>query len=69
MYIAIVDLRKAVGDYSPDENGTWKEAVVKYGKGTAIVNDLKKQELGDQKDKSVEKNNSIQNRSSKKKKK
>jgi outer membrane protein TolC len=51
MYIAIVDLRKAVGDYSPDESGSWKEAIVKYGKGTVIANELKKQELRDQKDK------------------
>jgi outer membrane protein TolC len=42
MYMALVNLRKAVGDYSPDENGSWKEAVVKYGKGTVIVNELKK---------------------------
>jgi outer membrane protein TolC len=69
MYIAIVDLRKAVGDYSPDENGTWKEAVIKYGKGAAIVNELEKQELRDKKDKPAEKNNSIQKRSSKKGKK
>jgi outer membrane protein TolC len=53
MYIAIVDLRKAVGDYSPDESGSWKEAIVKYGKGTVIANELKKQELRDQKDKPV----------------
>jgi hypothetical protein len=62
MYIAIVDLRKAVGDYSPDENGSWKEAVVKYGKGAVIVNELEKQELRDQK------NNSTQKRSPKKEK-
>ncbi|MDR2179238.1 MAG: TolC family protein [Synergistaceae bacterium] len=65
MYIALVDLRKAVGDYSPDENGTWKEAVVKYGKGTATAKELKKQELRDQKDasnenKSAEKHNTPQ---------
>jgi len=33
MYAALVELRKAVGDYVPNEDGTWKEAVVKYGKG------------------------------------
>ena len=71
MYIAIVDLRKAVGDYSPDENGSWKEAVVKYGKGAVIANELEKQELRDRKDKkdkSAEKNNSAQKRSPKKRK-
>ena len=33
MYGALVELRKAVGDYAPNEYGTWKEAVMKYGKG------------------------------------
>ncbi len=37
MYVALVALRKAIGDYSPDENGTWKEAVVRYGKGKDII--------------------------------
>jgi outer membrane protein TolC len=32
MYTALVELRKAVGDYAPNEDGTWKEAVTKYGK-------------------------------------
>lgn len=33
MYVALVALRRAIGDYSPDENGTWREAVNRYGKG------------------------------------
>jgi len=33
MYTALVELHKAVGDYAPNENGTWKEAVTRYGKG------------------------------------
>jgi outer membrane protein TolC len=33
MYAALVDLRKAAGDYAPNEDGTWKEAVSNYGKG------------------------------------
>ncbi|MDR2137248.1 MAG: TolC family protein [Synergistaceae bacterium] len=41
MYAALVELRKVVGDYSPNEDGTWKEAVVRYGKGTEIANEMK----------------------------
>jgi outer membrane protein TolC len=37
MYVALVELRKAVGDYAPNENGTWKDAVIQYGKGTAAA--------------------------------
>ena len=37
MYVALVALRKAIGDYSPDENGTWHEAVARYGKGNDIL--------------------------------
>ena len=33
MYVALVTLRQAIGDYSPDENGTWREGVSRYGKG------------------------------------
>jgi outer membrane protein TolC len=36
MYSALVELRRVVGDYSPSEDGTWKEAVVQYGKGKEI---------------------------------
>ena len=37
MYVALVALRKAIGDYSPDEDGTWREAVQRYGKGNDIL--------------------------------
>ena len=37
MYVALTALRKAIGDYSPDENGTWREAVSRYGKGTEVL--------------------------------
>lgn len=68
MYIALVELRKAVGDYAPDEQGNWKEAVVKYGKGNKIVNEMKTSELNEQKKKSPQKNKSAQKSSAPKKK-
>jgi len=37
MYVALVALRKAIGDYSPNEDGTWKEALQRYGKGNEIL--------------------------------
>ncbi|MBQ7155020.1 MAG: TolC family protein [Synergistaceae bacterium] len=37
MYVALVALRKAIGDYAPDENGTWKEARARYGKGNDVI--------------------------------
>ena len=37
MYVALVALRKSIGDYSPNEDGTWKEAVQLYGKGNDIL--------------------------------
>lgn len=37
MYVALVAMRKAIGDYSPNENGTWNEAVMRYGKGKTIL--------------------------------
>ncbi|MBQ4431019.1 MAG: TolC family protein, partial [Synergistaceae bacterium] len=40
MYIALVAMRKAVGDYSPDENGDWREALARYGKGNDIIGEL-----------------------------
>ena len=40
MYVALVAMRKAVGDYSPNENGTWNEALSRYGKGNEIVGEL-----------------------------
>ncbi|GHS87697.1 hypothetical protein AGMMS49957_08030 [Synergistales bacterium] len=39
MYIALVQLRRAVGDYAPSEEGTWKEAVVRYGKGNDVTDE------------------------------
>ncbi len=37
MYVALVALRKSIGDYSPDEEGNWSEAVLRYGKGNQIL--------------------------------
>ena len=37
MYVALVAMRKAIGDYSPNEDGSWKEAVSLYGKGKTIL--------------------------------
>ena len=37
MYVALVALRKAIGDYSPNEDGTWGEAVKRYGKGNKVL--------------------------------
>lgn len=37
MYVALVSMRKAIGDYSPEENGTWNEAKSRYGKGNDII--------------------------------
>lgn len=37
MYVALVAMRKAIGDYSPNEDGTWNEAVVRYGKGNEVL--------------------------------
>lgn len=37
MYVALVALRQAIGDYAPDENGTWDEAKSFYGKGNDIL--------------------------------
>ena len=46
MYSSIVSLRQAMGDYAPTEEGTWKDAVVKYGKGNSSKNtDVKKDEV------------------------
>ena len=42
MYSSIVSLRQAMGDYAPAEDGTWKAAVVKYGKGNNFKNTDKK---------------------------
>ena len=37
MYVALVALKQAIGDYAPDENGTWKEARERYGKGNDVI--------------------------------
>ena len=37
MYVALVALRKAIGDYAPDEDGTWREAMQRYGKGNEVL--------------------------------
>ncbi|MBQ9418878.1 MAG: TolC family protein [Synergistaceae bacterium] len=37
MYVALVALRQAIGDYSPDEDGNWSEAKQRYGKGNDIL--------------------------------
>jgi hypothetical protein len=34
MYSALVELRRTVGDYAPAEDGSWKEAAVRHGRGT-----------------------------------
>jgi len=33
MYAALVDLRRAMGKYAPNEDGTWRAAVRRYGRG------------------------------------
>ena len=40
MYVALVAMKKAVGDYAPDENGDWNEALSRYGKGKEILGEL-----------------------------
>ncbi|MBQ7217642.1 MAG: TolC family protein, partial [Synergistaceae bacterium] len=40
MYVARVALRQALGEYAPDENGSWREAVDRYGKGNEIIGEL-----------------------------
>ena len=40
MYVALVAMKKAVGDYAPDENGDWNEALSRYGKGNEILGEL-----------------------------
>ena len=37
MYVALVALRKAIGDYAPDEDGTWREAMQRYGQGNEVL--------------------------------
>jgi len=33
MYAALIDLRRAMGEYAPNAGGTWNEAVRRYGRG------------------------------------
>ena len=40
MYVALVALRQALGYYAPDEDGDWREAVKRYGKGNNILGEL-----------------------------
>ena len=40
MYVALVAMRKAIGDYSPNEDGSWREAVELYGKGKPVIGEL-----------------------------
>ena len=48
MYVALVALRKAMGDYSPEEDGTWPEAVRLYGKGNDVVGEVGLKPLRDE---------------------
>lgn len=68
MYAALVELRKVVGDYAPDESGSWKEAVVRYGRGKTAL-DTPPKKSPEQGNKSVQQNKSSQNKASGKKKK
>lgn len=36
MYTALAELRRAVGDYAPNEDGTWRGAVARYGRGNRL---------------------------------
>ena len=53
MYVALVDLRKAMGDYSPDEDGNWREAVRRYGKGNDVLGEVGLKTLRDSRVKSA----------------
>ena len=49
MYVALVQLRRAIGDYAPDESGDWREAVVRYGKGRLVEEEVAQKALRNQK--------------------
>ena len=51
MYIALVQLRRVVGDYAPDESGDWREAVIRYGKGLPVEGEVGRKTLRDQRSK------------------
>jgi len=36
MYAALVEIRRAMGDYAPNEDGTWRDAVRRYGRGNIV---------------------------------
>lgn len=40
MYVALVAMRKAIGDYAPNEDGAWKEAIVRYGRGCEVAGEV-----------------------------
>ena len=46
-----MQLRRAIGDYSPDESGDWREAVVRYGKGHSVRGEVARKMLRDQRNK------------------
>jgi outer membrane protein TolC len=46
MYAALVALKRAAGDYAPNEHGSWKEAVIRYGKGDKVSRLLTRNEAG-----------------------
>ena len=47
MYVALVALRRDMGDYAPDEDGTWREAVARYGKGNDVLGEVGLKSLRD----------------------
>lgn len=57
MYVALVRLRRAVGDYAPDESGDWREAVVRYGKGRPVADEVAAKSLRDQRNKGIKSSN------------
>ena len=59
MYVALVQLRRAIGDYSPDESGDWREAVVRYGKGRPVSGEVARKTLRDQRNKGAKATDSV----------
>ncbi|MBR1603292.1 MAG: TolC family protein [Synergistaceae bacterium] len=47
MYTALVALRKAMAEYAPSEDGSWREAVKRYGKGNNIIGEVGLKSLRD----------------------
>ena len=47
MYSALVALRKAMAEYAPSEDGSWREAVKRYGKGNNIIGEVGLKSLRD----------------------